>query len=71
MSADLRAPSCAETYILPDLAWACLLAPIVRDARPGAVLLTCTAAMRDLCEQKLQEIGREDVTVELRPEGRF
>lgn len=61
-----------ETYILPDVGWSCLLRPIVRDARAGAVLLTYTAAMWELCEQALQEIGRDDVTVELRPdEGRF
>lgn len=59
----------SETYILPDVGWACLLPTIARDAKPGAVLVTCTEAMRDLCEQTLADIGREDMTVEYRPEG--
>lgn len=58
-----------ETYILPDVGWSCLLSAIARDAKPGALLLTYTPAMRELCEQTLASIGREDVTVELRPEG--
>lgn len=58
-----------EIYILPDLGWRCLLDVIARDAKPGAMLITCSAAMRDLCEQTLAAIGREDVTVDYRPEG--
>lgn len=60
----------SEIYILPNLGWSCLLGPIARDARPGAVIVTYSAVMHDLCEQTLAALGRRDVTVELRPEAR-
>lgn len=60
----------SEVFILPDLGWSCLLGPIAHDARPGALLVTYSAAMRDLCEQTLAALGRTDVSVELRPEVR-
>lgn len=69
MSAVEPTQVCTERFILPDLGWSCLLGPISRDARPGAVLETHTEAMRDLIEQTLREIGRTDVTVEYRPGG--
>lgn len=69
MSANQCNAVCTETYIPPDVGWSCLLGPIARDARPGARIVTCTDAMRDLCEQALATIGRTDVRVELRPEG--
>lgn len=58
------APSPTETYILPTTAWSCLLGPIARDAKPGACLVTCTAAMYIT----LTQAGRDDMTVELRKE---
>ncbi len=51
------------TYILPDLPWVILLAPIIRDARPGDVLEVHTDAMRQHVEQVLQEAGRTDLIV--------
>ncbi len=51
------------TYILPDLPWAVLLAPIMRDARPGDVLEVHTDAMRQHVEQVMQEAGRTDLVI--------
>ena len=51
------------TYILPDLPWAVLLAPIMRDAPPGAVIEVHTDAMRQHVEQVVQEAGRTDLIV--------
>lgn len=64
------APPASEIFILPDLGWSCLLDTIAHDAKPGAVLVTYTTAMYLLCEQTVAAIGRDDVTVELRPEPR-
>ena len=52
-----------STYILPDLPWAVLLAPIVRDARSGDVLVVYTDAMRQHVEQVLRTAGRDDLVV--------
>ena len=46
-----------QIFILPDVAWACLLDPIARDAKPGAVIVTYTPAMVELCEQTLRRSG--------------
>ena len=51
------------TYILPDLPWAILLSAIVRDARPGDVIVVHTAAMHEHVEQVLREAGRTDLIV--------
>ena len=51
------------TYILPDLPWAVLLAPIMRDARSGDVIEVHTSAMRELVERVVREAGREDLIV--------
>ena len=55
-----RAP---HRYILPDVAWACLLDGILRDAPTGAVIEVHTAAMEELVEQALQQAGRHDVVL--------
>ena len=52
-----------STYILPDLPWAVLLAPIVRDARPGDVLVVYTDAMREHVEHSVRAAGRDDLVV--------
>ncbi len=51
------------TYILPDLPWAVLLAPIMRDARSGDVIEVHTDAMRQHVEQVMQEAGRTDLVI--------
>ncbi len=51
------------TYILPDLPWAVLLTPIMRDARPGDVIEVHTDVMRKHVEQVVREAGREDLIV--------
>ena len=53
------------TYILPDLPWAVLLAPIMRDARPGDVIEVYTEAMHQHVEQVVREAGRTDLVVRL------
>ena len=55
------------TSILPDAGWAPLLEIIVREASIAAVIEVNTAVMQVLAERMLQEVGRQDVTVELRP----
>ena len=58
------------TFILPDLAWAALLAGITRDARTGDVIEVHTPAMYDEAVRRLHEAHRDDVTVVLRqPRG--
>jgi hypothetical protein len=52
---------------LPDEGWAPLLEIIVREAPTAAVIEVNTVGMQALAERLLQEVGREDVTVELRP----
>ena len=52
-----------STYILPDLPWAVLLAPIMQTARPGDVIEVHTDAMRQHVEQVVREAGREDLIV--------
>jgi len=51
------------TYILPDLPWAVLLTPIMRDARLGDVIEIHTEAMRAHVEQVVREAGREDLMI--------
>jgi hypothetical protein len=53
----------STTYTLPDLPWAVLLSPIVRDARPGDILVVHTDAMRAHVEQALRAAGRSDLIV--------
>ena len=55
------------TYILPDEGWAPLLEIIVREAPSGSVIEVNTPGMQALAEQQLAAVGRQDVTVELRP----
>ena len=52
-----------SSYILPDLPWAVLLAPIVRDARSGDVLVVYTDAMRRHVEQVVHAAGRDDLVI--------
>jgi hypothetical protein len=52
---------------LPDEGWAPLLEIIVREAPPGAVIEVNTGGMHVLAERMLGEVGRQDVTVVLRP----
>ena len=52
-----------STYILPDLPWAVLLTPIVRDARSGDILVVYTDAMREHVEQIVRDAGRDDLIV--------
>ena len=51
------------TYILPDLPWAVLLEPILRQAPPGATIIVYTAAMRAHVEQALRDADRTDLIV--------
>ena len=55
------------TYILPDEGWAPLLEIIVREAPSGSVIEVNTPGMQALAERMLQDVGRQDVTVALRP----
>ena len=52
-----------STFILPDLPWAVLLSPIVRDARPGDIVVVYTDAMRDHVEQVVRAAGRDDLVI--------
>ena len=63
----VAAPNTAITYILPDEGWAPLLEIIVREAPSGSVIEVNTAGMQALAERLLQEMGRSEVTVALRP----
>ena len=63
----MAAPNTPITYILPDAGWAPLLEIIVREAPPGSVIEVNTAGMQALTERMLQAVGRQDVTVALRP----
>ena len=55
------------TYILPDAGWAPLLDIIVREAPARSIIEVQTAGMQALAERMLQEVGRQAVTVALRP----
>jgi hypothetical protein len=57
----------AITSILPDAGWAPLLEIIVRECPPTSVIEVNTAGMAALAERLLGEVGRQDVTVVLRP----
>ena len=63
----MGAPNNSITYILPDEGWAPLLDIIVREAPSGSVIEVNTAGMQALAERMLGEVGRQDVTVVLRP----
>ena len=52
-------------YILPSTDWAPLLPTIAKDAQPGAIIETYTAAMYDLMLQELSALGRTDIEVYL------
>ncbi len=52
-------------YILPSTDWAPLLPTIVKDAQPGAIIETHTAAMYDLVMEELSAVGRTDIEVHL------
>ena len=51
------------TYILPDLPWAVLLAPSMRDARRGDVIEGHTDAMYQHVQQVVREVGRTDLII--------
>lgn len=53
----------STTYTLPDLPWAVLLGPIVRDARPGDIVVVYTDAMLTHVEQVVQAAGRTDLVI--------
>ena len=63
----VAAPNPPITYILPDEGWAPLLEIIVREAPSGSVIEVNTPGMQALAERMLQEVGRQDETVALRP----
>jgi len=54
------------TYILPDLAWAILLDPIIHEAPAGAVIEVHTRPMQDLVDRRIAETGRTDLVVRLK-----
>ena len=64
---QVAGPNPPITYILPDEGWTPLLEIIVQDAPPGAVIEVNTVGMQALAERMLVEVGRQDVTVVLRP----
>ena len=53
----------STTYTLPDLPWAVLLGPIVRDAHPGDIVVVYTDAMRAHVEQVLRAADRTDLVI--------
>ena len=55
------------TSILPDEGWAPLLEIIVRECPAASVIEVNTPGMQALAARLLQEVGRQDVTVERRP----
>ncbi len=55
------------TSILPDEGWAPLLEIIVREVPVRSIIEVNTAGMQALADRMLQEVGRQDVTVALRP----
>ena len=63
----VAAPHPPITYILPDEGWAPLLEIIVRECPAASVIEVNTAGMQALADRMLQEVDRQDVTVELRP----
>ena len=52
-------------YILPSTDWAPLLPTIAKDAQPGAIIETYTAAMYDLVMEELRAVDRADIEVRL------
>ena len=63
----MAAPNTPITSLLPDEGWAPLLEIIVRECPTASVIEVNTAGMQALAERMLQEVGRQDVTVTLRP----
>ena len=63
----MSAPTVPITYILPDEGWAPLLEIIVREAPARSIIEVNTVGMQALAARMLQEVGRQDVTVALRP----
>ena len=63
----MAGPESPITYILPDEGWAPLLEIIVREAPTASVIEVNTVGMQALAEHMLQEVGRQDVIVALRP----
>ncbi len=63
----MAAPNTPITYILPDEGWAPLLEIIVRECPAASVIEVNTPGMQALAERMLGEVGRQDVTVVLRP----
>ncbi len=63
----VAAPTTPITYRLPGEGWAPLLEIIVRECPAASVIEVNTAGMQALAERMLQEVGRQDVTVVLRP----
>ena len=55
------------TSILPDEGWAPLLEIIVREASARSIIEVNTVGMQALAARLLQEVGRQDVTVVLKP----
>ena len=53
----------STTYTLPDLPWAVLLSPIVRDARPGDIVVVYTDAMRVHVEHFVHAAGATDLVI--------
>ena len=60
-------PNMPITSILPDEGWAPLLGIIVRECPAASVIEVNTAGMQALAQRMLGDVGRQDVTVELRP----
>jgi hypothetical protein len=52
---------------LPDAGWVPLLDIIVREAPSASVIEVNTPGMQTLAARMLQEVGRQDVMVALRP----
>jgi hypothetical protein len=63
----VAAPNPPITYILPDEGWAPLLEIIVRECPARSIIEVNTAGMQALAMRMLGEVGRQDVTVVLRP----
>ena len=62
--ARAKEPAVASTtYTLPDLPWAVLLGPIMRDARPGDIVVVHTDAMHAHVEQVVRAAGRDDLVI--------
>ena len=63
----MATPNMPITYILPDSGWAPLLEIIVRECPARSIIEVNTVGMQALAKRMLGEVGRQDVTVVLRP----